>query len=207
MGLAFNLNPLSSSYGENKHAGDLQIVLGTSYEQNKFLNATSSGVFSTGDMSNTNFTGVKYKKNISDDFTFVGSGFAGYTYIDKAQNSYIDKSTPLLTSTFTLGLAKTNFVKKNQSLGFFVNQPQRVEDGSINLRVPTSSDRDRTVTYSNLNVDLEPNARQINYDLIFNKAITDLSNLSANLTHVQNGEHSNNSERQTFISLFYTKTF
>jgi hypothetical protein len=207
LGLAFNLNPLSSSYGENKHAGDLQIVLGTSYEQNKFLNSTSSGVFSTGDMSNTNFTGVKYKKNISDDFTFVGSGFAGYTYIDKAQNSYIDKSTPLLTSTFTLGLAKANFIKKNQSIGFFVNQPQRVEDGSINLRVPTSSDRDRTVTYSNLNVDLEPNARQINYDIIFNKAITEMSNLSANITHVQNGDHSNNSGSQNFISLFYKKTF
>ena len=62
---------------------------------------------------------------------------------------------------------------KIQKLGFFVNQPQRVEKGSMNLRLPTSSDRDRTVTYSNLNVDLEPDARQLNYDLIFNKKITD----------------------------------
>ena len=42
-------------------------------------------------------------KNLSDDYTFVGSGFAGYTHIDKASNSYIDKSTPLLTTTFTIG--------------------------------------------------------------------------------------------------------
>ena len=88
------------------------MVLGTNYEENKFLNSTSSGVFSTGEMSNTNFTGLKYKKNISDDLTFVGSGFAGYTHIDKATNSYIDSSTPLLTSSFTLGLAKSNFIKK-----------------------------------------------------------------------------------------------
>ncbi|MDC1139351.1 S8 family serine peptidase [Candidatus Pelagibacter sp.] len=207
LGLAFNLNPLASSSESMKNAGDLQIVLGTNYEQNKFLNSSSSGVFATGDMSNTNFTGVKYKKNLGDDFTFVGSGFAGYTHIDKASNSYIDKSTPLLTSTFTLGLAKANFFKKNQRIGFFVNQPQRVEDGSLNLRVPTSSDRDRTVTYSNLNVDLEPEARQINYDIIFQKAVTETSNLSANLTHVQNGDHSNSSKNQNFISLFYKKTF
>jgi len=207
LGMAFNLNPFSSTSGDIKNAGDLQIVLGTNYEQNKFLNSSSTGAFATGDMSNTNFTGVKYKKNLENDFTFVGSGFAGYTYIDRASNSYIDKSTPLLTSTFTLGLAKANFIKKDQRIGFFINQPQRVEDGSLNLRVPTSSDRDRTVTYSNLNVDLEPDARQINFDIIFHKAVTETSNLSANLTHVKNGDHSNSSKNQNFISLFYKKTF
>ncbi len=207
LGLAFNLNPLSSSDEGMKNAGDLQLVFGTNYEQNKFLNSNSSGVFSTGDLSNTNFTGIKYKKNLGGDFTFVGSGFAGYTYIDKAANSYIDNSTPLLTSSFTLGLAKANFIKEDQRIGFFINQPQRVEDGSLNLRVPTSSDRDRTVTYSNLNVDLEPNARQINLDIVFNKIITESSNLSANLTHVQNGDHSENSKNQNFISLLYKKSF
>ena len=39
--------------------------------------------FATGDMSNTNFTGVKYKKNLGDDFTFVGSGFAGRRVIEQ----------------------------------------------------------------------------------------------------------------------------
>ena len=207
LGLAFNLNPLSSSAEEIKNAGDLQIVLGTNFEQNKFLNSTSEGVFATGDLSNTNFTGVKYKKNFGDDITFVGSGYAGYTYIDKAANSYIDSSTPLLTSSFTLGIAKDNFLKQDQKIGFFINQPQRVEDGNFNLRLPTSSDRDRTVTYSNLNVDLEPNGRQINYDIVFNKKITELSNLSANLTHVKNGDHSKSQGSQNFISLFYKRNF
>ena len=204
LGLAFNFNPIASN---EDNLADLQFVLGSNFEQNKFLNSYSSGVFSTGEMSNTNFTGLKYVKNISDDYTFVGSGFAGYTHIDKASNSYIDKSTPLLTTTFTIGLAKDNFLEEDQKLGFFVNQPQRVEKGSMNLRLPTSSDRDRTVTYSNLNVDLEPDARQLNYDLIFNKKITELSNLSANFTHVQNGDHSKNSESQNFISLFYKRIF
>ena len=207
LGIAFNLNPLSSSDEGIKSPGDLQIVFAAKYEQNKFLNSTSTGVFATGDLSNTNFTGIKYKKNFGDDITFVGSGFAGYTYIDKAADSYIDSSKPLLTSSFTLGLAKANFFKDDQRIGFFINQPQRVEDGSLNLRVPTSSDRDRTVAYSNLNVDLEPDARQLNFDIIFNKIITESSNLSANLTHVQNGDHSNASKNQNFFSLFYNKTF
>ena len=207
LGLAFNINPLSISDNGLKNAGDLQIVFGTNYEQNKFLNSTSSGAFVTGDLSNTNFTGVKYKKKLGPNLTFVGSGFSGYTYIDKAVDSYINSSTPLLTSSFTLGLAKDNFMMDNQKIGFFINQPQRVEDGKINLRVPTSSDRDRIVTYSNLNVDLEPAGRQINYDIIFNKKITETSNLSANITHVQNGDHSNDSKNQNFVSLFYKKTF
>ena len=63
------------------------------------------------------------------------------------------------------------------------------------------------MTYSNLNADLEPDGRQINFDIIFNKSITEMSNLSANITHVQDGDHSNSSESQNFISLFYKKTF
>ena len=74
-------------------------------------------------------------------------------------------------------------------------------------KTKTSSDRDRTVTYSNLNIDLEPDARQVNFDIVFNKIITESSNLSANLTHVQNGDHSNGSTNQNFFSLFYKKTF
>ncbi len=206
-GLSFNLNPLSSLNDGVKNAGDLQIVFGTNYEKNKFLNSSSTGVFATGDLSNTNFTGIKYKKNFGNDFTFVGSGFAGYTYIDKATNSYIDSSTPLLTSTFTLGFAKSNFITDDQRIGFFINQPQRVEDGSINLRVPTSSDRDRTVNYTNLKADLEPDTRQINIDLIFNKSISNLSNLSANVTHIRNGDHSKLFDAQNFLSIFYKKKF
>ena len=55
------------------------------------------------------------KKNITEGLTFVGSGFAGYTHIDKTNNSYITDSTPLLTSSFTIGLAKSNlaWIKHN----------------------------------------------------------------------------------------------
>ena len=112
-----------------------------------------------------------------------------------------------MTSSFTVGLTKSNFLKEKQNIGFFINQPQRVENGNISLRLPTSSDRDRTVTYSDLSVDLEPDARQLNLDIIFNKEITDKSNLSANITHVKNGDHSSASESQNFISLYYKRTF
>ena len=205
-GFSLNFNPILSG-GNHEVVGNLQFVLGTNYEENKFLNSTSSGVFATGDMSNTNFTGLKYKKNISDELTLIGSGFAGYTHIDKAANSYINGSSPIMTSSFTVGLTKSNFLKEKQNIGFFINQPQRVENGNINLRLPTSSDRDRTVTYSDLSVDLEPDARQLNLDIIFNKEITDKSNLSANITHVKNGDHSSASESQNFISLYYKRTF
>ena len=205
-GFSLNFNPILSG-GNHEVVGNLQFVLGANYEENKFLNSTSSGVFATGDMSNTNFTGLKYKKNISDELTLVGSGFAGYTHIDKAANSYINGSSPIMTSSFTVGLTKSNFLKEKQNIGFFINQPQRVENGNINLRLPTSSDRDRTVTYSDLSVDLEPDARQLNLDIIFNKEITDKSNLSANITHVKNGDHSSASESQNFISLYYKRTF
>ena len=70
---------------------------------------------------------LNIKRNLGNDFTFVGSGFAGYTYIDKAADSYIDSSTPLLTSEFTLGLAKANFIKENQRIGFLSINPKELK--------------------------------------------------------------------------------
>ena len=113
----------------------------------------------------------------------------------------------LLNKRLLKALAKANFIKEDQRVGFFINQPQRVEDGSLNLKVPTSSNSDRIVTYNNLNVDLEPDSRQINFDIIFNKTITETSNLSANLTHVKNGDHSKQKDGQNFFSIFYKKNF
>ena len=92
-------------------------------------------------------------------------------------------------------------------ISLFLNQPQRVEEGSINLKVPTSSNNTRTVKYTNYNIDLEPDGRQINYDLVFNKSISDLANFSLNLTHVRNGDHSKNESNQNFISLFFKKSY
>ena len=44
-------------------------------------------------------------------------------------------------------------------------------------------------------------------NIILNKKITEMSNLTANITHVQNGDHTHSSEDQNFISLFYKKSF
>ena len=206
LGLALTLSPQDDN-NNNENSSNLQMVLGTKFENNKFLNSYTSGVFGTGDLSNTNFTGFKYKKSFNGDFTIFGSGYAGYTYIDETSNSYINNSEPLLTSTLTMGFAKNKFIKDDQMIGLFLNQPQRVEEGSINLKVPTSSNNTRTVKYTNYNIDLEPDGRQINYDLVFNKNISDLANFSLNFTHVRNADHSKNESNQNFISLFYKKSY
>lgn len=207
LGLAFNFNPLQSGEVSSDNLNSLEFIFGVNFEKEKFLNTYSSGIFATGDLSNTNYTGIKYLKNFKNDFTFIGSGFAGYTHIDKAKNSYINKSTPLLTSSFTLGLSKDNFYNEDQKLGFYINQPQRVEKGSINFKIPTTSNSKREVSYTDHNIDLEPDSRQINLDLVFSKKINELTSFNANLTHIKNADHSKSSNHQNFISFFYKKEF
>jgi hypothetical protein len=106
-----------------------------------------------------------------------------------------------------MGVIKDNFYDPSQKIGFVMSQPQKVEKGEINLRVPTSSNRDRNVSYTTHNVDLKPDARQVNLDLIFEKSITEMENLKLGLTHVQNADHSTESKTQNFISAYWQKRF
>ena len=71
LGLALNLSP-NNVNNNNENSSNLQMVLGTKFENNKFLNSYTSGVFGTGDLSNTNFTGFQYKKSFNEDFTIFG---------------------------------------------------------------------------------------------------------------------------------------
>jgi hypothetical protein len=191
---------------EDGYASNLEFSFGVSAENKKFLNSSSSGAFATEDFSNTNFLGLKYNKTVQD-LNFVSSIYMGQTFINEKESSYLSGSKPIYTSSLTMGVIKDNFYDPSQKIGFVMSQPQKVEKGEINLRVPTSSNRDRNVTYATHNVDLKPDARQVNLDLIFEKSITEMENLKLGLTHVQNADHSTESKNQNFISVYWQKRF
>jgi hypothetical protein len=191
---------------EDGYASNLEFSFGVSAENKKFLNSSSSGAFATEGFSNTNFLGLKYNKTVQD-LHFVSSIYMGQTFINEKESSYLSGSKPIYTSSLTMGVIKDNFYDPSQKIGFVMSQPQKVEKGEINLRVPTSSNRDHNVSYTTHNVDLKPDARQVNLDLIFEKSITEMENLKLGLTHVQNADHSAESKNQNFISAYWQKRF
>ena len=205
LGFAMKFNSGEKS-NEDGLTSNLEFSFGVAAENKKFLNSSTSGAFATEDFSNTNFLGLKYNKTVKD-LNFVSSMYLGQTFINEKENSYLSSSKPIYTSSLTAGVIKDNFYDPSQKIGFVISQPQKVEKGEINLKVPTSSNRDRNVTFATHNVDLKPDARQVNLDLIFEKNITEMENLKLGLTHVQNADHSTESKNQNFISVYWQKYF
>ncbi len=205
LGFAMKFNSGQSSNVDGL-TSNLEFSFGVAAENKKFLNSSTSGAFATEDFSNTNFLGLKYNKTIKD-LNFVSSMYLGQTFINEKENSYLSSPKPIYTSSLTAGVIKDNFYDPSQKIGFVMSQPQKVEKGQLNLKVPTSSNRDRDVTFANHNVDLKPDARQINLDLIFEKNITEMENLKLGVTHVQNADHSSDSKNQNFISVYWKKFF
>lgn len=205
LGFAMKFNSGQSSNVDGL-TSNLEFSFGVAAENKKFLNSSTSGAFATEDFSNTNFLGLKYNKTIKD-LNFVSSMYLGQTFINEKENSYLSSPKPIYTSSLTAGVIKDNFYDPSQKIGFVMSQPQKVEKGQLNLKVPTSSNRDRDVTFANHNVDLKPDARQINLDLIFEKNITEMENLKLGVTHVQNADHSSDSKNQSFISVYWKKFF
>ena len=205
LGFAMKFNSGEKS-NEDGLTSNLEFSFGVAAENKKFLNSSTSGAFATEDFSNTNFLGLKYNKTVQD-LNFVSSIYMGQTFINEKESSYLSSSKPIYTSSLTMGVIKDNFYDPSQKIGFVMSQPQKVEKGEINLRVPTSSNRDRNVTFATHNVDLKPDGRQVNLDLIFEKSITEMENLKLGLTHVQNADHSTESKNQNFISAYWQKRF
>jgi hypothetical protein len=205
LGFAMKFNSGQSSNVDGL-TSNLEFSFGVAAENKKFLNSSTSGAFATEDFSNTNFLGLKYNKTIKD-LNFVSSMYLGQTFINEKENSYLSSPKPIYTSSLTAGVIKDNFYDPSQKIGFVMSQPQKVEKGQLNLKVPTSSNRDRDVTFTNHNVNLKPDARQINLDLIFEKNITEMENLKLGVTHVQNADHSSDSKNQNFISVYWKKFF
>lgn len=205
LGFAMKFNSGEKS-NEDGLTSNLEFSFGVAAENKKFLNSSTSGAFATEDFSNTNFLGLKYNKTVKD-LNFVSSMYLGQTFVNEKENSYLSSTKPIYTSSLTAGVIKDNFYDQSQKIGFVISQPQKVEKGEINLKVPTSSNRDRNVTFATHNVDLKPDARQVNLDLIFEKSITEMENLKLGLTHVQNADHSTESKNQNFISAYWQKRF
>ena len=205
LGFAMKFNSGEKS-NEDGLTSNLEFSFGVAAENKKFLNSSTSGAFATEDFSNTNFLGLKYNKTIKD-LNFVSSMYLGQTFINEKENSYLSSAKPIYTSSLTAGVIKDNFYDPSQKIGFVISQPQKVEKGEISLNVPTNSNDTKKVSYNKHNVNLKPDARQVNLDLIFEKNITEMENLKLGLTHVQNADHTTESKNQNFISAYWQKRF
>ena len=205
-GYAINFQPTSKNYLDNDKYGDIEVSFGTMFEKNKILNSFSNGVFSTDEMSNTKFTRLKYNHSVDDLNLFANINF-GSSEIKSNNNSYIGITDSIVTRSYALGLIKNNFLEHNNKFALIISQPQKVINGHMRLTVPTASNSDREVTYTDYNLNLDSSVTETNLDLFYIMKLTQNNSLYFNFTHINNPSHDASLNSHNNVSLVYKKFF
>ena len=204
LAISVNIQPTSKNYFDNNSIGDIEISLGGMLEKNKILNSYGTGSFNINSISNTKFASIKYKKEF-EKINFIGN--LNYGSTELKSNSYFLGNDSITTKSFSVGVIKNDFITRKNRISLLISQPQKVIDGSIGLRVPTSSNSKREVNYTTYDLNLVPDATEINYNLLFAREINKNESLYLNYTYTKNPIHSSSTSSINNVSIVLKKLF
>ena len=157
-------------------------------EEGSFLGSTTSGAFRLKDSTKTNIFGSAFQTYFNESTKLFWTSFYGNTKVDPHQESLFSDFETINTFSWSLGLLHDNFISPNSSIGAIVHQPIRAESGSFSLEIPLYSDYLGNIYSYNQKYELEPNGREINYELFYEKNLSNYKMRFASL-FIQDGGH------------------
>ena len=111
---------------------EISFQSGVLAESSAMLGSSFRGAYGRLDDSLTYFSGINTTFNFSN-FRLMGSYFYGMTKPDLGQEGIIKDISALTSSSFNLTLYKEGFFNKQDSFGFSLSQPLRLESGEIDF--------------------------------------------------------------------------
>jgi len=147
---------------------------------------------------------LKHKKNLLDNLFLTGIATFGNTNMTSPSNSFIDSASDVKSSSLAL-IANMRNLTDNDSFSLFVNQPNRVDDGSMAIKIASLADSNRNISQTIKGIDLESSSRQLNYGLSYRKDLTEDFAFSLKHMITNNLNHSQSSNRlhSSYIGMNY----
>ena len=194
----------SVEYG-NPQSQSFTLMTGLSQENDNLLGSIGSNAFSLdGARSTTTFTALKAQKNLFDNFLLTGIVTHANTNMTSPNNSLVDSARDVKSSSVAL-VADMRNLSNDDQFSIFINQPNRVDSGSIAIKTASLADSNRKINQTIKNIDLDSSSRQFNYGLSYRKDLNE--NLVFSVKHVitNNLNHSDNSNRlhSSYIGMDY----
>ena len=194
----------SLEYG-NPQSQSVTLMTGLSQENDSLLGSIGSNAFSLdGAKSTTTFTALKAQKHLFDNLSLTGIATHANTNMTSPSNSLVDSARDIKSSSIAL-VADMRNISNDDQLSIFVNQPNRVDSGSIAIKTASLADSNRNINQTIKNIDLDSSSRQLNYGLSYRKDLNE--NLAFSVKHIITNDlnHSDNSNRlhSSFIGMDY----
>ena len=194
----------SIAYGDPQN-GSISLMAGLTREEGALLGSKGFNAFSlSGAETTTKFSTLKVQKQLLDKFLLIGLASVAKSDMTSPNNSFVGPATDVKSSSLVL-LASVKDLTDSDEFTLFVSQPNRVNDGSLAIKLPSLADHSRNISYSTKNVDLEPNGRQLNYGFSYKKDLKDDLTLALKHTIANNQNHSIDSKivHSSYLGMAY----
>ena len=176
-------------------AQSVTLMAGITKDKDSLLGSQGTNAFSLeGSSSITTFTALKAQKVFYDNFSLTGIATFGNTNMSRPNNSFVDSASDVMSSSMAL-IANMKDLSKDDNLSFYINQPNRVENGSVAIKTSSLADSNKNISQTIKNIDLNSSARQINMGFSYRKDLS--KDLAFSLKHLitNNLNHSNISNK------------
>ena len=179
----------------------LSFSLGALHEGKAFLGSKASGAF--GQLSATSVMSEISKTWQLGSWTSKARASLGLTAAN-VSDGLLRESDPVVASAFAL---ETTRQFRHSNLRFSVSQPLRIESGSLRLAYPATRTRDRTLIVKETELSLEPDARQLDYEVSWMYAASSHSKVGLSAWATTNAGHARSASVKTGVAAVYQKRF
>ncbi len=194
----------SLEYGDPS-VQSVTLMAGLSEDKDTLLGSTGANAFSlSGAKATTTFTALKAQKHLLDNFSLTGMATLANTNMSSPSNSFVDSASDVKSSSVAL-IANMRNLTDDDQLSLFVNQPNRVDDGSMAIKIANLADSNRNISQTIKHIDLESSSRQLNYGLSYRKDLNEDLAFSAKYMITKNLNHrqDSNTLHSSYIGMNY----
>ena len=141
----------------------------------------------------------------SEDTKVSGMMTFGSSSMSRPDHGILSGAENVKSSSFGLSLEKNN-VFGNDTLAVFLSQPNRVDSGSMNVKLTNLSDSEGNLTYTNRSVSIAPSGHQKDFGISYRRRLSDRLTVSSKLLTTQELNHVKSARDVTsaFVGMKYS---
>jgi len=170
----------------------VEFLVGSLHEKDTFLFSKGRGAL---EYSNSNpkslFTGLNLGKRFNN-LSFSFSGTLAGSKMDNANNSLIEGTSNVLSSSMNASISLYNLGTKGNKLSFSISQPNRIEKGLLKIRMPGLADENGNIPYTYKDLNLRSSGRQLDLNLNYTQSFNNGVDLGINLNLMKDYNHIKN---------------
>ena len=195
LGALFDFRPNNAS---------LSLQAGAVREADGFLGARAQGNF--GEISaDTAFAGIGGDWAAMQNWRLLASAYLGHTKADTG-DGMLRAADDIVSSAFSLGLARASLARRGDWLGLRLSQPLRAESGAAHLRIPAGRTKYREVIHRAHKLELTPSGRNLQVEAEYRVPFAG-GNLRAGLGFDRHANHDRARDLETFLRLGFERRF